>query len=192
MPNWCSNVLDIKGSPKDLAKIKELVKGKNIHKLKGQGRIFDFNKIIPYPQEYLDKDDAAARLTHLMQQKALTKEETKEAIMIKLKYNYGNDKGFYQDGYNSGGYDWCCRNWGTKWNAGDTCFSQKGGRLTYDFDTAWCSPMPVILKLSKMFPKCDINLLASYEGGEDDEEFTIKNGLILDVVKTRNPGCEGL
>ena len=38
-------------------------------------------------------------------------------------------------------YDWCCNNWGTKWNAGRT---EICGNDEIIFETAWGSPEPVI------------------------------------------------
>ena len=46
-------------------------------------------------------------------------------------------------------YDWCCENWGTKWNSYD-------GNVTDDgigFNTAWSPPSPVITALSKQIGK---------------------------------------
>jgi hypothetical protein len=61
------------------------------------------------------------------------------------------------EGYNSGGYEWCINNWGTKWaessiemsgeNFGDT------GQITYQFDSAWNPPLEGYDKISQMFPE---------------------------------------
>ena len=48
-------------------------------------------------------------------------------------------------------YGWCNRNWGTKWNAYDIHFDQESQSI--HFLTAWDTPMPVIDKLSQMFPE---------------------------------------
>jgi hypothetical protein len=38
-------------------------------------------------------------------------------------------------------YDWSCRNWGTKWNASDTCISRdEADDLEVHFTTAWNPP----------------------------------------------------
>lgn len=46
-------------------------------------------------------------------------------------------------------YEWCIKNWGTKWNACDTEIIDED---TIKFDTAWSSPEPVIAKLAEMYP----------------------------------------
>ena len=53
-------------------------------------------------------------------------------------------------------YGWCNRNWGTKWNAYDIHFDQESQSI--HFLTAWDTPMPVIDKLSQMFPEVEIDL----------------------------------
>ena len=41
-------------------------------------------------------------------------------------------------------YGWSIRNWGTKWNAGETVILD---RDTIQFDTAWSNPAPIVQKL---------------------------------------------
>lgn len=42
-------------------------------------------------------------------------------------------------------YDWSCANWGTKWNACDTVVDFN----VIEFETAWSTPLPVFVELSK-------------------------------------------
>ncbi len=61
------------------------------------------------------------------------------------------------EGYNSGGYEWCISNWGTKWaessiemsgeNFGDT------GQIVCQFDSPWAPPLHGYDKISEMFPR---------------------------------------
>lgn len=61
------------------------------------------------------------------------------------------------EGYNSGGYEWCLNNWGTKWAEssmqmeanvfGDT------GQIIYQFDSPWNPPLTGYQKISEMFPR---------------------------------------
>lgn len=86
--------------------VQNIVKAENITKLplfieKYGKRCFDFNKLIPIPN---DKNDSC---------------------------------------------DWCCTNWGTKWNAYE---NEEYDINTIGFLTAWSNPKPVMLKLSKLYP----------------------------------------
>jgi len=71
------------------------------------------------------------------------------------------------DAFNSGGYDWACNNWGTKWGAYDTeaDTAVDGTRLTYRFQTAW-SPFSanVLVAMSDMFPKLEFELKFAERG----------------------------
>lgn len=58
-------------------------------------------------------------------------------------------------------YDWCIRNWGTKWNSynGE---SRSDGIL--NFQTAWSEPRPIISAIAKMYPDVEI----SHEWADED------------------------
>lgn len=47
-------------------------------------------------------------------------------------------------------FDWCCRNWGTKWNACNAEWDLDNGTLV--FQTAWSPPIPVIETLAEKYP----------------------------------------
>lgn len=55
MPNYCYNFIEVSGPATDLKKMIDLVKGE------GKGNNLDFNKIIPYPKEYADRDKNSDR-----------------------------------------------------------------------------------------------------------------------------------
>jgi hypothetical protein len=62
--------------------------------------------------------------------------------------------------FNNGGYAWCVKNWGTKWNSCHGDVSQpKPTELIYGFSTAWSPCNPVIEKLIFKFR----NLKFKYE-----------------------------
>lgn len=46
-------------------------------------------------------------------------------------------------------YDWCCEHWGTKWNAYS---DKKVDDDTISFETAWAPPLPIMVKLSELYP----------------------------------------
>lgn len=47
-------------------------------------------------------------------------------------------------------YEWCCRHWGTKWNACEADWGLDDGMLV--FQTAWSAPFPVIEALAQKYP----------------------------------------
>ena len=74
-------------------------------------------------------------------------------------------------------YGWRVENWGTKWNAVDAEIIDDGVM----FDTAWSAPLPVIKKLSELFPKIKLNVTCSDEdAGENCGQITYKNGVESD------------
>lgn len=139
MPNWCSNSITIYGDKADIKALANLLKtGKSP---------FDFELFIPYPEKYAVLDKIA---------------KTAHDELMK-KYKSGDEVDFGslpRDGYNHGGYDWCCVNWGTKWNACDALvdIDRHGESMTIEMDTAWSPPIPVIAKMAEMFPKLSVHL----------------------------------
>lgn len=120
MPNYCENDLQITGPQAD------------IDRFMADG--LSFESAIPYPVQFRALDEA--RHAH--------------AIAVS-KPGENPDHHFCKDcpkdGYNSGGYDWCIANWGTKWNISDAQTEME--RISDDevilhFSTAWSPPLPVI------------------------------------------------
>ena len=76
----------------------------------------------------------------------------------------------YVDNYHKYGaidwYDWCCANWGTKWNACDVSVKRSGMlKCTIIFDTAWSMPESIIKTLVAMYPDL------SFDGEYADEDL---------------------
>ena len=129
MPNWCEN--DVTIECEDLDSILDF--------LHDEENLFSFDKLIPYPQEYIEKDKAA-----------------------EAAFKEGN---YLPDGYNQGGYNWCIENWGTKWDACETKMDRVDKDLiVFHFDTAWAPPEPVIEALAKKFPTAIVSH-EFFEGG---------------------------
>jgi len=145
MPNWCANTVVVKGDEEKVDAFEEFLKG-------GKGN-FDFNLFIPYPEEYRVLD-----------------EKHSEAINKGLPWKDVPKK----NGYNSGGYEWCIENWGTKWGACEVVTARMSPEVFYaDFDTAWSPPIPVVQKASEMFDSLTFSISYSEEamGFEGRSEF---------------------
>ena len=129
--------MKVRGPAARVREFVEFAKGEEY----GEVLPFDFNKFIPYPEEYKDGDRLVAEWLE----------------------NPDRQLPMPKDGFNSGGYDWCIRNWGTKWNAArfvPGSERESRGRLTVliHFSTAWSPPCPVIRNASERFPELSIDL----------------------------------
>ncbi len=101
--------------------------------LAGDNGIVDFSKVIPVHPD--------------LQRQGLT--DVQKAAN-KRKYGY-NDW-----------YDFCCKEWGTKWNASEMSVGSDG---SISFQTAWSPPIPVIKVLSRKYPRTSFRIKYADEGG---------------------------
>jgi hypothetical protein len=76
-----------------------------------------------------------------------------------------NKKDNRSDAFNSGGYEWCCANWGTKWGVYDVELTVTKGATSYRFQTAWAPfSVDVLQKMAQMFPKLKFSLKFGEQG----------------------------
>ena len=190
MPNWCSNDLTVTGPKEEIerwvefstglppkykpSKLEEEIFGKPLKNKKEEPEILNFHSICPIPQLTLD---------------------------------FGFDHGYVKDadgnmkppeGSPECGYDAQCRLWGTKWGAcevsvttPETCTSwspvmesEDHSWISYNFDTAWSPPEPLVRAAALLFPDCIFNLTFTGEGYEFKGQLMLKNSLEL-VSETR-------
>lgn len=179
MPNWCESELSVYGEEKEVKKFRAFAQGED--------GVLDANKFIPYPKRFRLLDEKA-RLNNEKYEAAI-KEATKH---IPADMPSGEEKNrlwqeavktvpfeYMRDGYNQGGYDWCCSNWGTKWNFCNTEIRSYGSELHYTFDTAWSPITPVIAKMAARFPKLSFNYKYSEEGMGFMGRAIFENGACL-------------
>ena len=164
MPNWCEATLTVQGSKAELDRFRLFAKTKD--------KVLDEKKFLPYPKRFVDMD-IASRLWD--------KKNTVDGTHFgKLKEGVKCDDR-PKDGFNSGGYEWCIENWGTKWGICDPVLTDKSeDELHYRFDTAWSPCTPVIFKMSELFPALTFEM-EYFEGGMGfSGYYCVKNG---DVIK---------
>ncbi len=90
-----------------------------------------------------------------------------ELISRGKKYIEAKEKYGYKDWY-----EWSNANWGTKWNACDTCLDNVNPNPEFvSFETAWCYPEPVILKILEDNPDCLITF--TWEDEDYDGTHTL-------------------
>lgn len=142
MPNHCENTLTVVGAENEVRRFLALVQTKE--------NPLDFEAIVPYPEVYKQQDIAA---------RAFEKEHGYAARV---------EAGIV-DGYNQGGYEWCVRNWGTKWNSyehvtdnfiliTEDTGSTDNSEVSISFFTAWSPPIEVVKRLNQLFPTLEFEL----------------------------------
>ena len=166
MPNWCSVGFDVYGATEDLTRFREFVAGDD----PGDATAFDFNKLIPMPPQVWDtaNDNSAAytiyygdaagmlELFWVKEANITTVEQLRDYLESKnpeLRAAADRWKANMEKYGVGDWYDWSCEYWGTKWNACDAeVWSNPGGSLPGQCDTAWTFPFPVMEKLVAEFP----------------------------------------
>lgn len=160
MPNHAENDLTVTGPTKDVKAFVEFARGREIGSTEDEP--IHFSRFIPYPSQYQLRD-LYKRLW----------EKTHPGRFAPIV-----------DGFNSGGYEWCNANWGTKWSA--YSFSapkiskmKRGSKWKITFNTAWSPPTPVIYAMSKRFPSLRFCLRTYERGMAYKFHLVVKGGLQL-------------
>jgi len=170
MPNHCENDLRVEGDKEELSRFKEFAKeGKEL---------LSADKFIPYPEEFKKQDELARKTEKLRNELCASLEKkglTKESAFEKANKKYPHIK----DGFNSGGYDWCIKNWGTKWGFYEVNLQESSEELFYTFQTAWSPAEPVIKKMGEMFPKLTFDLRYFEQGMGFNGILRIEKGRIV-------------
>lgn len=201
MPNHVTNILEITG---EASLIKQCLKNiSSVRKEKGGDSykmLIDFDKVIPRPKSLditsgtsvnnavalIRNDDEHFRkmlgypwvitegLTTVKQlkdyfRKSLSKKDLQEGrLAIQNEKIYG-----CQDWYT-----WSCKFWGTKWNAYEQSKLDFG---KIQFDTAWSTPFPVILELSKQYPFLSFEVkFADEDLGNNCGSYTFREGELVE------------
>ena len=202
MPNWVQNNIKFSGDEAEIKKMLEEIKDDEI----GFGSI-DFNKIIPMPESLVIESGSRTNKGIEMVRQYL------ENVPEELKGKEGTYEEFVEDMRNHSAeisdeeekkiwdlgvtavdnlyrydaptwYEWCCENWGTKWNA-CSCNETDENVKSISFQTAWSAPIPIIQKLSEMYPNIELTLeFADEDLGHNCGEIKFKNG---DVIEKYTP-----
>jgi len=158
MPNWCNQNLLIAGPEKDRKAIKQAVL-----KAKDKG----FSHFRPCPVELFDQVTPSIS-------------EDRERLWANNRIKYGVESW----------YDWCLKNWGTKWGDCQTQLldedDQEGKFQHWVFQSAWSPIEPLVLFVSKKFPKLSFALSYTEESNAFAGYQIIKNG---SVVNSASKSC---
>ena len=183
MPNWVTNNVRIIADETLLAKIREEVKGKPYED--GEENEFDFNQILPIPNE-LKGTTSPCRI---ISQEDYDKQEERIAKgdLTEGEKNFGVSRGITQEmhddfikrfGY-SDWYGWQVNNWGTKWNASNVYWSDDD---YVSFNTAWSTPFDLLVALSKKYPQATFEVeYADEDFGYNVGQYVLQNGEEIDT-----------
>lgn len=162
MPNHVSNKLSFIDPARHDYKKEQKTISDLLVLMKSDKSPFDFDKLIPYPEMWATADKAF----HEAEQKFNAEWKAAREAKIPFTKNWSD---LPPDGYNRGGYEWCVSNWGTKWNAYSISYDDE----SICFKTAWRTPIPIFVEISKRFP--DLKLKIAYA----DEDRGYNCGLLL-------------
>jgi Ferredoxin-like domain in Api92-like protein len=176
MPNWCNNHLSVQGP-----RINEVLSA-----IAGENGAMDLQKIIPMPEAFIDteswtKEDVALScanddLSRWEDMPWVKSGEVTTTRQLAARHGfdfeeamaYGKKLLHNMEEYGATTwYDWCCKNWGCKWNTRDSWVDEHfETSAAVMFYTPWGPPSPVIRALARKFPDHSFNLTyADIEGG---------------------------
>ena len=133
--------------------------------------VLSANKFIPYPEKYRVMDEAAA---------------------IARK----NKDWSVKDGFNSGGYEWCLENWGTKWGIYNADvvkekFKGKRSQVNYIFNSAWSPANLIIHAMSERYPELRFKLKYYESGTGYKGVYEVQGGTIIKDEESNYKGMRG-
>lgn len=166
MPNWVKHKITITGNENSLRDLMDRVRTSDSE--------FDFNGIVPMPKSLdieegsrTDKGESLYRAFLSLIEQGVKADEAK-AIVIEgdednaKTFELGRTAVANEHLYGARSwYDWCCYNWGTKWNACEPYVDYTGGDYCeIDFDTAWSASIPIFEKMHEIYP--DLEIVVKY------------------------------
>lgn len=183
MPNHIQNVLYVESKTRE-----EL--DSFLNAIKGEDEVIDFNKIVPMPKEIRETESSTSidnALAYYLkmnnkeeeikkfnkfrfssfypQEKIDNMSEKEKADLLNVGERYYNT--FKTYGYLNW-YDWSLGNWGTKWNAYESCMNEPTETTaTLYFQTAWSGVPMLVSMLVEKFP----NLGFQYKFADEDRGY---------------------
>ena len=154
-------------------------------------KYLDFNKIIPMPKELdIESGSMLDEGMKIINDNVLSVEyinslsdEEKACLNLGFKGLYNKLHYGFKDWY-----DWCWKNWGTKWNSHYCEFYD--GEIY--ISTAWAFPTPVIQQLSKILCKTIGFVYADEDVGSNTGEGEFECGEMGYINNPEYGSCEAL
>ena len=146
MPNWCSNTLVLKHE--EPAMIDRAVKAFK------EGRLLD--EFVPVPKDLQIVSGSVG--------------DPDEQKLLEAQQKQNVERHGYKDWY-----DFCCNEWGTKWDVDCAEAFSKDGAIHTSFDSAWAPPIAFYEKLADLgytvkayYFEPGMNFAGIWEDGDDD------------------------
>ena len=163
MPNWCHNRVTIRAGENTRDEIKQFLCGMQYYRpFSATG---ETNPLVGHETQF-SFHNVIPQPDHIL-----------EEGDPRRKTDVSRDS---EDGW----YNWRVNNWGTKWEVSEVAMYESKVALTYEFDTAWSPPEPVIAKLSELFPNAYITLFFDEPGMAFRGSISYKEGGVV-----RETGC---
>lgn len=192
MPNYVTNVLELTCSENRFLEVADFLKGK----FDTRGEV-DFDALIPMPKELDIECGSRGQVAHSKYisfmnelKEGMTKDEAEE-LEAKYKSQLQEEKDwelgkqYYENKENFGcttWYDWCCKYWGTKWNAMDCEYNPI--LHSFKFETAWSCVRELVRLLSIRYPEIVITYsYADEDYGYNVGRFSFQNGEYIEVCQ---------
>ena len=163
MPNWTTNYVHVSGTEEQISAFEKAMFVEDR---------FDFNGVLPMPEE-IGNTVSPAQIVE-------TQEEADKLNAAEPKTEYSSGDRYMsraesarrvkEYGCNNW-YAWANKNWGTKWNAGETYVDRLSDtEIRMSFDTAWCAPTSVFDAIEEKFG-VELSAISLHEGGEDPTKY---------------------
>lgn len=181
MPNNIANLISFGDQPGQVAAFHQMLQ--ELRQENGVYGSIDFNKLIPMPESL--EIEAGSRTDSGLDAycRFIAGDKTAEDFKKAHPAEWALGKQAYENIRQYGSptwYEWCNKNWGTKWNA-YSCVELGKDDDTLEFFTAWSS-VPIILEaLSKKYPDQTISYRwADEDVGSNVGEAVFQNGKLVD------------
>lgn len=166
MPNWCGNIVKIKGPKSERDRFVADMKAAGVAAYPDvdaeKAPCFTFYYAAPMPSEYKQTTSPTPWTEQETREMAEKYQWDANTVQFKLEHCLTPEQREFYDSLiakhgSENWYDWCCRNWGTKWDACHESMGETPRMTVFSFDTAWGPP----LEFAEKFVK---KILTDYKG----------------------------
>ena len=165
MPNWCFNRVTFTGTSGDIENLVAQLESDESH--------FDFNKVIPMPEELRHNASPITAFKTKAEVDAYNAKSPFSGVGSNFEMGraitHAKHKALLKKYGHAEWYNWSNDNWGCKWNNGhdvDRSDESEHGCVSYRFDTPWGPPTEVYEALREQFPKVNISWFYDEPGME--------------------------